>query len=223
MNDALLLAMWLMLVLGAIGFCVAARRAGVAATHLRNLVHVGAGLWPLGWAFWHDPAAPVTLALAGAGATFAVPALAGRARALASFRDSIADGDERWSGVQVYGVTFAAATALAFVSSPFAPAAALLALALGDGVGGAVGRRFGRRFFAVAGGKRKSLEGSAAVALLSAAAVALAAHVFSAPIPPLAIAAAGLLAAVAEAVSPAASDNAVLPAAVWAFLALQGA
>jgi dolichol kinase len=223
MNDVVLVAFWIGLAATAFTVCVAARRAGVAVTHLRDIIHVGAGLWPLGWIFWQGRVAPVSLAIAGTVATFAVPALAGRASALAAHvQQSISDTDERWTGVQLYGAAFSAATILAFTTHPFAPAAALLALALGDGFGGAIGRRFGRHFYATPSGKRKSMEGSVAVALFSMAAIALAAARFGVALPMGAIAGAAVIAALAEALAPAGTDNVLLPAAVWLFLVLQG-
>lgn len=215
MSDALLLASWCGLLLAAVAFCVVARRAGVAITYLRDLLHVGAGVWPLGWALWHAWTAPLLLAIAGAFATLLVP----RAKALAGFQHSISDADERWSGVQLYGATFAAATALASLERfRFAAAAALLALSLGDGIGGAVGKRFGRHFFTAPGGKRKSFEGSFAVALLSGAGIFVASIASGVPISLPALTCAAAIAAVAEALAPAGTDNAVLPATVFAFL-----
>src|SRR5260370_33321110 len=71
-------------------------------------------------------------------------------------------------------IAFALLTAAGMCFERYSAAAALWALCLGDGVGGAFGRRLGRHSFSVPGGKRKSLEGSAAVALFAAAGVALA-------------------------------------------------
>ncbi|HET9753116.1 MAG TPA: hypothetical protein VFP52_09140, partial [Myxococcales bacterium] len=131
MTDALLVALWIALAVAAFAACMAARRAGVAATYLRDVIHVGAGLWPLGWPLWHGAVAPVALALAGTAATCAIPALSRRGGAAARIRQSVSDGDERWAGLQLYAASFAAGTILAFATRPFAPAAALLALALG--------------------------------------------------------------------------------------------
>ncbi|HET9752342.1 MAG TPA: hypothetical protein VFP52_05255 [Myxococcales bacterium] len=222
MSDALLVVLWIALAVAAFAACMAARRAGVPVTYLRDLIHVGAGLWPLGWPLWHGALAPVALALAGTAATWAMPALSNRGGTAARIRQSVSDGDERWAGLQLYAASFAAGTVLAFAARPFAPAAALLALALGDGVGGAIGRRFGRRFYAARGGKRKSLEGSAAVAVLCAAAVALAAARFGVSTSAGTIALAGLCGALAEALAPAGTDNVLLPAAVGLVLFLQG-
>jgi dolichol kinase len=223
MTDVALIAAWLGLLAAAGAFCIAARRAGVALTYLRDLVHVCAGAWALGWPLWRDPLAPVGLGLAGAAATFAVPRLASRAALLGRFRDSISDASERWSGVRLYGVSFAAGTVLGFAVAPLPAAAALLALALGDGLGGLIGRRYGRHGFVASGAKRKTIEGSAAVAIFSALGIALAMLRFGVPLTALPVAAGAVAAALAEALAPEGTDNLLVPASVWLVLtALQG-
>lgn len=222
MTDVALLAAWLGLLALAAAFCIGARRAGVESTYLRDLIHVGAGLWALGWPLWRSPLAPITLALAGAAATFAVPQLATRAAVLGRFRDSISDETERWSGVRLYGLSFAAGTVLGFAVAPIPAAAALLSLALGDGLGGLIGRRFGRHSFTAPGAKRKTVEGTAAVALFSAVAVALAMLRFGAPVELLPVVAGAAAAAIAEALAPEGTDNLLLPASVWLVLIMHG-
>ena len=223
MRDLALLGAWLGLVALVAALCVLLRRAGVQLTYLRDLVHVGAGLWPLAWPLWNAPLAPVGLAVAGAAATFAVPPLASRVPALGRFRDSISDATEQWSGIRLYGISYAAGTIAAFALAPVPAAAALLALALGDGLGGLIGRRHGRHPFTAPGAKRKTLEGAAAVALFSALAVLLAAARFGAPAAALPVALGALAAAAAEALAPAGTDNLFVPASVWLVLtALQG-
>ena len=214
---------WVGLLAAAGAFCIGARRAGVSLTYLRDLVHVGAGLWVLGWPLWRSPLAPVGLGLAGAAATFAVPPLASRAAVLGRFRDSISDESERWSGVRLYGLSFAAGTVLGFGVAPLPAGAALLALALGDGVGGLIGRRHGRHAFVAPGAKRKTMEGTAAVAIFSAAGIALAMLRFGAPLLALPIAAGAVAAALAEAFAPEGTDNLFVPASVWTVItAMQG-
>ena len=218
MSDLALLAAWLGLLAIAAAFCIAARRAGIPSTYLRDLIHVGAGLWVLGWPLWRSQLAPIGLGLAGAAATFAVPQLAARAAVFGRFHDSISDATERWGGVRLYALSFAAGTALGFAVAPVPAAAALLSLALGDGLGGLIGRRFGRHWFAAPGAKRKTLEGTAAVAFFSAVAVALALLRFGAPLTVLPIAAAAAAAALAEALAPEGTDNLLVPASVWLVL-----
>ena len=223
MIDFALLAAWLLLLGLTAAFCIVARRAGVRLTYLRDLVHVGAGVWPLGWPLWSGRLAPVGLGLAGAALTFAVPALASRAPVFGRFRDSISDTSERWDGVRLYAVSFAAGTAFGFFFSPLPAAAALLALALGDGLGGLLGRICGRHWFAAPGAKRKSVEGSLSVAAFSALAVVLAMLRFGVPIAPLPVALAAVAATAAEALAPEGTDNLLVPAAVWLVLtAMQG-
>jgi len=222
-NDVALLAAWIGLLALAAAFCIAARRAGIASTYLRDLIHVGAGLWALGWPLWRSPLSPIGLALAGAAATFAVPQFAARAAVVGRFRDSISGATERWGGVRLYGLSFAAGTALGFAVAPAPAAAALLCLALGDGLGGLIGRRYGRHSFVAPGAKRKTFEGTAAVALFSAIAVALALLRFGAPLTVLPVAVAAAAAALAEALAPEGTDNLLVPASVWLVLtAMQG-
>ena len=223
MSDWTLLGTWVALVALAGAFCIAARRAGVGLTYLRDLVHVGAGAWPLGWPLWTGPLLPIGLSLAGAAATFAVPSLASRAPVFGRFRDSISDATERWNGVRLYGVSFAIGTIAGFALSPLPAAAALLCLALGDGLGGLIGRRYGRHSFMAPGAKPKSLEGTAGVAVFSALAVILAMLRFGTPLSPLPVAAAAVAAALAEAFAPEGTDNLFVPVSVWLVLtALQG-
>jgi dolichol kinase len=218
MIDLALAAAWIVLVGGVAAACVALRRAGVALTYLRDLVHVGAGLWVLAWPLWRRPAAPIAFALCGAAAAWMVPLGAGRLAAVGRFRDSISDATEPWNGIGLYGLSFAAFTAAAFAATPFPAGAALLALAIGDGIGGLVGRRYGRHFFTAPGAKRKSLEGSATVALGAAAAVLVSALRFGARVEPGPLLASALAAAIVEAVAPQGTDNVLIPAAVWLVL-----
>ena len=218
MRDVALIAGWVGLLAAAAAFCIGARRSGAGTTSLRDLIHVGAGAWVLGWPLWSGPVAPIGLAIAGAAATFTVSPLASRAVVLGRFRDSISGGNERWSGVRLYALSVAAGTVLGFMVAPLPAAAALLALALGDGLGGLIGRRWGRHGFSAPEAKRKTVEGSLAVALFSALGIALAQLFFRAPVAALPLVAGGAAAALAEAFSPEGTDNALVPAAVWIML-----
>jgi dolichol kinase len=213
--------LWLLAAAGGAGLALAWRRRGLPAAQVRDLVHLGAGAWVLGWPAWRSAAVPVTLAAGIAAFALALPFLAPRLEAAARFAESVTAGDERLGGVALFGASFAAFTAWGLLAGPpFPAAAALLALSLGDGMGGAVGRRFGRHHYRAPFAKQRSLEGSLAVALFGAAGVAIAAARFGASPGALAVAVAGLAAAVAEALSPRASDNALVPLAVFAALSL---
>lgn len=222
MGDGALAGMWLGVLAGGLGGCALLARLGLPRTHVRDVLHVGAGGWVLGWPAWTRPELPVAitgLALVG---VLLLPALARRSAWASRAQGVVAGGDEQWSGIALYVLSFFALTALGLWGRPFPAAAALLALALGDGVGGAVGLRWGRHRFRVPWAKAKSLEGSVAVALMSAVGVWLAARLFGVPIGAGALVLAGLVAAAVEAASPRASDNVLLPAAVWALLGLAG-
>jgi len=220
MSDAELATLWLAILFG--GLCIAGGlgQVGLPRTHVRDLIHVGAGMWPLGWPFWQSPVPPVVIAGAALVAVALVPLLARRFPRLARVEAAVSGEDERWSGLTLYAASVAVLTPVGLLGPRFPAAAALFALALGDGIGGAVGLRFGRASFRVPGAKGKSLVGTLVVALFSALGVALAAHWFEAPVGTMTLVAAGLVAALAEALAPRGSDNVVLPAAVFGMLLL---
>ncbi len=215
MTDAHQAALWLMLLALGLLFCVVIHRLGVPATHIRDLLHVGAGVWPLGWPFWHRAEVPICIAVGATAGLALVPLLAPRWRAVRRLQQSVCGEDERWSGLVLYAASFALLTGAGLFRGPFPAAAALFALALGDGIGGAAGRRFGRHFFSAPGGKRKSLEGSSVVAGLSMIGALLAGCYFRVEVSAVAIALVGLAAAIAEAAAPRAMDNLLVPASVY--------
>jgi phytol kinase len=219
MVDAELSALWVGILLGGLAIAVGLGRLGLQRTHVRDVLHVGAGVWPLGWPFWQAALAPMAIVYGALLAMVAMPLVAPRVPWAARVQGAVSGEDEKWSGLVLYTLSAAVFTTVGLWKSPFAAAAALLALALGDGVGGAVGLAFGRHRFSVPGGKTKSLEGTLAVAVFSTLAVLLAARWFSVPLRlPLAVLV-GLVAALAEALSPRATDNVVLPACVFSALA----
>lgn len=215
MSDGLQAVAWVLALGLGLASCIQLRRCGVPTTYVRDLLHVGAGVWVLGWPFWHHWIAPVAITCGAALLIVIGPCLAQRLPAFASFRDSVSDADERWVGLVFYTAAFAVFTAVGVSLAPYPAAAALWALCLGDGVGGAVGRRWGRHSFSVPGGKRKSLEGSAAVGLFAAAGVALAGAYFGEPVGPGRMVVLGLVASFAEALAPRATDNLLVPLSIW--------
>jgi dolichol kinase len=220
MVDAELSALWVGILLGGLAVAAALGRLGLSRTHVRDVLHVGAGVWPVGWPFWHAALAPLAIVYGALLAMGAVPLVARRVPWAARLQGAVSGEDEQWSGLVLYTLSVAVLTTVGLLKAPFAAAAALLALALGDGVGGAVGLAFGRHRFQVPGGKAKSLEGTLAVAVFSTMGVLLAARWFSVPLRLSAAVLVGLLAALAEALSPRATDNVVLPACVFSALAL---
>jgi dolichol kinase len=217
MADAAQAALWTAILIFGLLVCLELHKAGLATTHVRDLLHVGSGAWVFGWPFWQSQAVPIGIAVAATVGLLIVPAFAGRITLLARLQESVSGGDERWSGLTLYAASFASMTYLASRSSEFPAAAALLALALGDGIGGAVGKRFGRHFFVPPGGKRKSVEGSAAVAIAAGLGGWIASAYFVADASAIVLVGIGLVAAAAEALAPRGSDNVLVPAAVWLF------
>jgi phytol kinase len=214
-SDPALAAIWLAVLGAGLGACVVVRALGLASTYVRDLLHVGAGVWVLGWPYWHGGVIPIAIVVAVAVAIALVPRVARAIPLAARFERSVSGGDERWGGLVLYTLSYAALTALAFTTSTWAAAAGLLALSLGDGIGGAVGRRFGRHHYRAPGGKTKSLEGSLVVALGALAGALIAARITAHPISVATAIGLGAIAAAVEAGSPRGTDNALVPAAVW--------
>jgi dolichol kinase len=207
MSDWLQALSWLMVLGGGLGAAICLHRLGVATTYARDVLHVGAGVWVLGWRFWNSWSWPVAITLAAA---IAIPLVPKGSR----LRGAVSDEDERWVGLSLYTLAFAVFTFLGGAHR-FEAAAALLALSLGDGLGGLVGRRYGRIHFTIPGGKRKSVEGSLTVAVCAALGAWLAGRWLGGELHPIVV---GLTAAIAEALAPRSSDNLAVPVAVYAVL-----
>ncbi|MCK6547588.1 hypothetical protein L6R52_17190 [Myxococcota bacterium] len=220
MSDVVLFVSWLGVLVGGLGLGVWLKRRGVATTYVRDLVHVGVSVWVLGWPSWSGVLAPASMTLGALAAVSLIPVLSDRSSVAASIHRSLAGGDERWTGIVLYVASFAALTPIG-VSSILGgvlrvpAAAALLALAWGDGIGGLVGRRFGRTHYRVPGAKTKSVEGTFAVAIFSGAAVWFAGVWLGAPVAVSTTVIAAVIAALVEAIAPRASDNVLLPMAVF--------
>lgn len=215
MTDPLLALLWVAVLVLGTGAVVLARSLGLPPTHARDVLHVGAGVWVLGWPWWDGLAAPLATVITAMAAIGVVPAAAKKIAAVDRFRRSVAEGDERFLGVILYTVSFAVMTGLGLAHRPFPAAAGLLALALGDGLGGLLGRRFGRRFYSTGVGKAKTFEGSAAVATFTAVGILAAATLFDVEIGAWSIVVVALVAALAEGLAPQGTDNIAVPAAVW--------
>jgi dolichol kinase len=215
MTDLALAGGWLGLLGAALGACMLARALGLPATYVRDGLHIGAGVWIVGWPWWDGPVLPVAIVALAALITALMPALARESRLAARLVRSVTGGDERWTGLVHYTLAYAVFTTLGLVGDPFPAAAALLALSLGDGLGGAIGRKLGRHHFRAPGAKPKSLEGSVVVALAAMIGVAVAAHLFGRDVSGLAVLGLGVVASATEALAPRSTDNLLIPIAVW--------
>ena len=183
---------------------------------MRDVLHVGAGVWPLGWRAWESPWPPIAVATVGFALLLAVPLLARRLEAARSLERAVSGDGEAWSGLVLYGLSAAVLTAVGLLGrSPVPAAAGLLALALGDGLGGLAGRLRGRHRYRVPWAKTKSVEGTLAVAVFAAVGAVIAGVWFGVPLSWGRVVGAGLAAALAESVAPRATDNLLVPLAVW--------
>src|SRR5260370_6682426 len=160
MADGFQAALWVALLAIALLGCIGLRAMGFATTYIRDLLHVGAGAWVFGWPFWHSGTAPIAITLAASLGLLVVQPLSTRFRLLAGFQRSVSDEDERFGGLTFYALSFAAMPWVAFHFHPFPAAAALLALALGDGIAGANWGRLGGGFFVGLVGHGKDCAGS---------------------------------------------------------------
>lgn len=216
MHDGLLVLLWSVVFAGGLGACLWLSRRGLARTYVRDVLHVGAGVWPLGWRAWESPWPPIGVATTGFALLLAVPLLARRFAGAGKLQRAVSGEGEAWSGLVLYAFSAAAFTAVGLLGhAPFPAAAALLSLALGDGLGGLVGRLWGRHRYRVPWAKTKSIEGSAVVAWFAAHGTAMAGLLYGAPLTVGRLLGAGLAAALAEAIAPRATDNVLVPLAVW--------
>jgi dolichol kinase len=215
-HDGLLVLLWSVVFAGGLGVCLWLAGRGLSRTYVRDVLHVGAGVWPLGWGAWESPWPPVGVATVGLALLLAVPLLGRHVTAARSLERAVSGDGEAWSGLVLYGLSAAVLTAVGLLSrSPFPAAAGLLALALGDGLGGLVGRLWGKRRYRVPWAKTKSVEGTLVVAVFAAVGAAIAGLWFGVPLSWARVVGAGLAAAVAESVAPRATDNLLVPLAVW--------
>ncbi len=215
MHDGLLVLVWSAVFAGGLGACLWLARWGLPRTYVRDLLHVGAGAWPLGWKAWNSPWPPVVVALTGFVLLLSVPALARRSAAARRLEGAVSGEGEAWSGLVLYGLSAATFTAVGLLGrAPVPAAAALLSLALGDGLGGLVGRVWGQHRFRVPWAKTKSAEGTLVVAGFAAVGAAMAGLLFGVPLSVTRLIGAGAAAALAEALAPRATDNVLVPLAV---------
>lgn len=218
MTDPLAILISFVYVFLILGLAEALRRAlrlGVEFT--RKVVHIGVGMWAFGtaalfssaWAAIVPPAAFVLINYAS--------------YRLNLFRAMESD-DKSNVGTIVFPLAFIAMTLIFFDRSKALFVASLMPLTWGDSFAAIVGRRWGRHRYTVAGATR-SWEGTLAMLALSFVSVALALLAFGWPADSALLYAVlmAVVAALAEAVSPAGLDNLTIPAAgvlLWALIGL---
>ena len=186
---------------------VARRGAGWDVEHTRKLAHVGSGLVAAAFPWLFSSALTVGLCTGG----FAALLVLSAGRGLLPSVHAVA---RRTSGHVFFPCGVALAFCLSARPAPFV--AAVLALALGDAVAALVGRRYGRRRYRF-GGSVRSVEGSGALFLATAAVVASTLRLLDRLPVGEALAwalAVGALATAIEASAQEGSDNLLLPLAV---------
>jgi phytol kinase len=214
-NDIMRGAVWAGVLGFGLGAVVLLYRRGLPRTYARDVLHVAAGIWILGWPWWNGWVVPVVLSGALFAALAAVPLGRRHCALVRRVHDSVAGDGERWGGVVVYAGSFAVLTTFALAGKLAHPAVCgAAALCMGDGVGGLLGRRFGRHCFKVPWSKAKTWEGTVAVAAFSTLGILLMHAALSMPVRMGSAILLGLVSAAAEALAPRAWDNAWVPAAV---------
>lgn len=215
MSDVIWALVWLGVLSAGLGACVLLHHLGLASTYTRDLMHIGAGVWVLGFPVWQSRVAPTLIAVGAFAVTVLLPQLKNRFAWAGRVYESFTNRDEVWTGLILYTLSFAALTVASAGRHAFAAGAGLLALSLGDGIGGAIGRRFGSHRYRAPGGKPKSLEGSLVVAVAATTGSLIAARWFHVDLGLPRATALGTGAALAEALAPRGTDNVVVPAVVW--------
>lgn len=206
LSDPLLVLVSFLWIAAVIGAGELARRLGGYSPDLtRKIIHVGVGFWALPTALWFD--SPWWAALCPA--TFIVlNTISYRYRLMA-----VIEEDGRGSpGTIYFPLVFAGLILLLWpLGARAASVAGLYAMGFGDAAASVVGRRWGRHSFRL-GSATKSLEGSAAMFVVSFAAIALGTAALGAErgvwIPSLGSALAGTL---AEAPAGRGLDNLTVP------------
>src|SRR5277367_5055218 len=102
MVDAGLAALWVAILVGGLLVAAGLAKLGLSRTHVRDILHVGAGVWPLGWPFWHARLAPLAIVWTAFLAMSAVPLLARRVPWLARVQAGVSSQEEAWSGLVLY-------------------------------------------------------------------------------------------------------------------------
>jgi phytol kinase len=202
-----------------VGSLLIRRHFGLPQDFTRKVVHIGAGMWVFGVLALFDT---WTIGVIPFASFIVLNFLFYRFRLLEAV-----DGPESSPGT----VYFALSITLLFLAfwrtdstadRGFLAAAATMAMTWGDAMAAIIGKRFGRRYYDVAGGRR-TYEGSLAMfaaaftamlltlLILPGSPLAPAAAVVALPNAVLAAAAAAAVATLAEAVSPAGTDNLSVP------------
>lgn len=209
MTNTLAVAISFVYVFAMIGIAEGLRRAFKLATDFtRKFIHVAVGMWAFGtaalftdkWFAIIPPASFIVLNyLSYRRGTFA----------------AMETADKSNLGTVYFPIAFVIVILLFFDLNKALMVAALMPLTWGDSFAALIGQRFGRRHYAVLDfDSQRSLEGSAAMFVMSFLSVAITFVVFNAPLDVAILfgLVVALFATIAEAISPAGLDNLLIPA-----------
>ena len=223
MNDILMTLLCLGLVIAALVLSVMLYE-GKAATpsEIRNGIHMLGGLWGLLWWFFESRWVALAVCIVPLGlitmmvwppAFLKWPLLEkfnARVRALLTYQEEVMEG------ILYYALALSLIT-FALWDNRLIGTAAVLALSFGDGIAGIWGRAYGTRFYQSPWGKKKTIEGSLAGMIAAFLGILFVTVLIRGAMTPAVIILAlvgGITAAVAEGVSPRASDNFFVPVSV---------
>ncbi len=199
---------------GVVGSAVACRQRWPNQRELsRKIVHIGTGpVLPLAW-FLHVPA------------SIAVPCAVGVT--LIAFINhrwnllpAVEDVGRNSYGTVAYGIAICLLLILFWANNPAAACAGVLVMAFGDGLAGLIGRAVNSPSWTVLD-QRKSLIGTATMALTSAAILVFLVLITQSPLAPLRLLAVSTLAVVLEQMSVWGIDNLTVPLGValsWSWM-----
>ncbi len=199
---------------GVLGIALACRQRWPNQRELsRKIVHIGTGpVLPLAW-FLHVPA------------SIAVPCAVGVT--LITFINhrwnllpAVEDVGRNSYGTVAYGIAICLLLILFWANNPAAACAGVLVMAFGDGLAGLIGRAVNSPSWTVLD-QRKSLIGTATMALTSAAMLVFLVLITQSPLAPLRLLAVSTLAVVLEQMSVWGIDNLTVPLGValsWSWM-----
>ena len=193
-------------VLLVVGISESLRRSGrISFDVSRKIIHVGVGSWIVPTIFLFDHAWAAALPPA----VFILLNLASRRLGLVKAMEEEA-GDNR--GTVLFPLAFVILILLLWnqAGGRVALAAGILVLAWGDAAAALIGKRWGRHRYRVGSGWR-SLEGSAAMCIVSILAIVTIGQLAGAPYAPLLVLAAAGAATLLEAASRWGADNLLVP------------
>lgn len=221
MNDNLLLAGSLLILISGFSTCIFLKKRGISSHAVRDILHIGVSIWALIWPFFNSQFYPRIIVTIMFLIVLIAPFFS-KISLVSKFITSVCGEYENWRGIQFYVFSFAFITWIASNEIIFG-STAMLSLSLGDGIGGFVGREAGRLKYKLPWTKQKSVEGSVSVFIFAFIGGLIIHFLFSdkSEIPFGMFIISSLCAAVVEGISPSHIDNLTIPIVVYVILCLR--